>query len=142
MAKTQILTVIFGCAHFWICSSNAEICVSSVCEFTLEIRWGRLMTHRPPDKNYAYNLDLDGDRLRIVNSSYFQVNVTREAILRYLISLQDCNIADFDCVPVSILVQQGTLDCPHAMNGTLQGFTFLEPALPGLNQIECSFKKW
>lgn len=53
--------------------SDGEICVSSVCEFTLEIRWARTMTYRPPDKQSAYNLGLDGDRLRIINSSYYQV---------------------------------------------------------------------
>lgn len=56
--------------------------MSSVCEFTLDIRWGRTMTYRPEDKSAAYLLGMDGDRLRIVNSTYFQV--LRLCILYFL----------------------------------------------------------
>ena len=44
----------------------AEICVDNVCEFSLEVRRVRTMTYFKPDGSGTYNVELDGNQLKIV----------------------------------------------------------------------------
>ena len=50
--------------------TEATICTTPVCEFQLDVRWGRSMVYRTPNGRDAYNVELDGGRLRTVANGY------------------------------------------------------------------------
>ena len=114
-----VAVVLIVASFLWSSSltngEKEEICRSSRCEFTLDVRWSRTMTYKYEDGT-AFNVIKDSSKLTLAKNSW---NTNDPRVGTVLEGDQIDDVIIGDGYPRDVVVVNGKFPAPtlHVMNG-------------------------